>query len=194
MARSIAQALTPADGALYWAQQAAIVVGASLFVALCARITLPLPFTPVPLTLQNFGVLLVGLMLGSRRGFVTLALYLAEGVGGMPVFNPAGPGGLTQLLGPTGGYLLAYPFVAALAGWIMERGARTFLRAAAAGVLGETLLFASGISWLIVFTHSFAQAVRFGLYWFIFAEIIKVMLAAGISSGWRRVRKVENPI
>lgn len=193
MARSITQVLIPADRALYWTQQAAIVVGASLFVALCARITLPLPFTPVPLTLQNFGVLLVGLMLGSRRGFAALALYLVEGLGGMPVFNPTGPGGLAQVLGPTGGYLLAYPFVAALAGWIMERGARTFLRAATAGVLGEILLFASGISWLVFFTHSFAQAVRFGFYWFMFAEIIKVMLAAGISSGWRRVRKAEKP-
>jgi biotin transport system substrate-specific component len=193
MARSITQVLTPADRALYWTQQAAIIVGASLFVALCARITLPLPLTPVPLTLQNFGVLLVGLMLGSRRGFAALALYLVEGLGGMPVFNPTGAGGLAQVLGPTGGYLLAYPFVAALAGWIMERGARTFLRAATAGVLGEILLFASGISWLVFFTHSFAQAVRFGFYWFIFAEIIKVMLAAGISSGWRRVRKAEKP-
>lgn len=191
MPRSITQVLIPADGALYWAQQAALVVGASLFVALCARVTLPLPFTPVPLTLQNFGVLLVGFMLGSRRGFAALALYLAEGLAGMPVFNPTGPGGLAQLLGPTGGYLLAYPFVAALAGWILESGARTFLRAATAGVFAEILLFASGISWLVVFTHSFAQALRFGFYWFVFAELIKVMLAAGVTSGWRRVRKVE---
>ena len=191
MPRSITQILIPADGALYWAQQAALVVGASLFVALCARVTLPLPFTPVPLTLQNFGVLLVGFMLGSRRGFAALALYLAEGLAGMPVFNPTGPGGLAQLLGPTGGYLLAYPFVAALAGWILESGARTFLRAATAGVFAEILLFASGISWLVGFTHSFAQALRFGFYWFVFAELIKVMLAAGITSRWRRVRKVE---
>ena len=191
MAGPMTQALSPAERALTWAQQAALVVGASIFVALCARVTLPLPFTPVPLTMQNFGVLLVGLMLGRRRGFAALTLYLAEGLAGMPVFNPTGPGGLAQLLGPTGGYLISYPFVAALAGWIMERGPRTFFRAVAAGVLAETLLFASGISWLVVFTHSFAQALRFGFYWFVFAEIIKVMLAAGITTGWRRVRKVE---
>src|ERR1700726_4572539 len=95
------------------AKQAAIVVGASLFVAVCARVTVPLPFTPVPLTLQNCGVLLVGLTLGSRRGFAALLLYLIEGMAGMPVFNPAaGPGGIAQLAGPTAGYLLAYPFVA----------------------------------------------------------------------------------
>ena len=191
MTRSMTQALSPAERALTWAQQAALVVGASIFVALCARVTLPLPFTPVPLTMQNFGVLLVGLMLGRRRGFAALTLYLAEGLAGMPVFNPTGPGGLAQLLGPTGGYLISYPFVAALAGWIMERGPRTFFRAVAAGVLAETLLFASGISWLVVFTHSFAKALRFGFYWFVFAEIIKVMLASGITTGWRRVRKVE---
>ncbi len=191
MTRPMTQALSPADRALTWAQQAALVVVASIFVALCARVTLPLPFTPVPLTMQNFGVLLVGLMLGRERGFAALALYLAEGLAGMPVFNPTGPGGLAQLLGPTGGYLISYPFVAALAGWIMERGPRTFFRAVAAGVLAETLLFASGISWLVVFTHSFAKALRFGFYWFVFAEIIKVMLASGITTGWRRVRKVE---
>ncbi len=191
MAGPMTQALSPAERALTWAQQAALVVGASIFVALCARVTLPLPFTPVPLTMQNFGVLLVGLMLGRRRGFAALTLYLAEGLAGMPVFNPTGPGGLAQLLGPTGGYLISYPFVAALAGWIMERGPRTFFRAVAAGVLAETLLFASGISWLVVFTHSFAKALRFGFYWFVFAEIIKVMLASGITTGSRRVHKVE---
>src|SRR6266566_8585266 len=122
MTRPMTQALSPADRALTWAQQAALVVGASMFVALCARITLPLPFTPVPLTLQNFGVLLVGLMLGSRRGFAVLALYLAEGAAGLPVFNPTGPGGIAQLLGPTGGFLMVYPLVAGLAGFLIERG------------------------------------------------------------------------
>ena len=73
----------------------------------------------------------------------------------------------------------------------MERGSGTFFRAATAGVLAEILLFASGTSWLVVFTHSFAQALRFGFYWFIFAEIIKVMLAAGVTTGWRRMPKAQ---
>src|SRR5271156_5890585 len=98
------------DRVLDAASQVAIVIGASLFVALCARITLPLPFTPVPLTVQNFGVLLVGLLLGSKRGFAALALYLAEGAVGMAVFSLPGIGGMAQLLGPTGGYLMMYPF------------------------------------------------------------------------------------
>jgi biotin transport system substrate-specific component len=192
MQKTATQTLSSHDRALDWAQQIVVVVGGSLFVALCARVTLPLPFTPVPLTLQNFGVLLVGLTLGSRRGFAALVLYLVEGSVGMPVFNPAGLGGVAQLLGPTGGYLLAYPFVAALAGWIMERGKKTFARAALAGLTAEVFLFAGGISWLAVLTHSFAQAVRFGLYWFVFAEVIKVMSAAGIAAGWYRTHKAHS--
>ena len=191
MAKPASLTLDHGSRALYWAEQVAMVVGASLFVALCARVTVPLPFTPVPLTLQNFGVLLVGLTLGSRRGFAALALYLVEGGAGIPVFNPAGPGGIAQLLGATGGFLLAYPFVAGLAGWIMERGKASFARAAVAGMLAEAVLFACGVSWLAVLTHSFAQAARFGLYWFVFAEVIKVMLAAGVLTGWRRVRKEQ---
>ncbi|HVM92121.1 MAG TPA: biotin transporter BioY [Terriglobales bacterium] len=175
----------PARG-LEWAKQAGILVGASLFVALCARVTVPLPFTPVPLTLQNFGVLAVALVLGPRRGFAALALYLAEGAAGLPVFNPAGVGGVAQLLGATGGFLMAYPFVAFVAGWIYERSSRRFAWAAFAGLVGEAVLFAGGLSWLFVLTHSLALAVRWGLYWFVFAEVIKIMLAAGVASTWGR--------
>jgi biotin transport system substrate-specific component len=191
MANSATRTLSTSDRALYWAQQAVIVVGGSLFVALCARVSLPLRFTPVPLTIQNFAVLLTGLTLGSRRGFAALLLYLAEGVAGMPVFSPTGPGGLAQLLGPTGGFLLAYPLVAAIAGWIMQRGKMSFSRAAMAGLAAEIVLFASGISWLMVLTHSFAQAIKFGLYFFVFAEVIKVMMAAAIATGWRRAYGVQ---
>ncbi|MGA8438931.1 MAG: biotin transporter BioY [Candidatus Sulfotelmatobacter sp.] len=168
------------------AQQVALVVGGSLFVALCAHITIPLPGTPVPLTVQNFGVLLVGLLLGSRRGFTALALYLAEGAMGMPVFSPLGAGGIAQLLGPTGGFLLTYPLVAWVAGCVMEHGRRNFARAAIGGLLGEVVLFTGGLAWLAVLTHSFAQALRWGLYWFLFAEIIKVMVAGGIVARWQR--------
>ncbi len=175
-----------------WVQQGAIVIGASLFVALCAHVTLPLPFTPVPLTLQNFAVLVVGLGLGSRRGFAALMLYLAEGAAGLPVFNPTGLGGIAQLLGPTGGFLMIYPLVAGLAGLIFEHGKRTFARAVAAGLMAEVLLFAAGIGWLAFLTHSFAQAVRYGLYWFVFAEVIKVMLAAGVAVRVRRGAKAQS--
>jgi biotin transport system substrate-specific component len=191
MAKTTTQILTANDRALDWAGQVVIVVAASLFVALCAHVTLFLPWTPVPLTLGNFGVLLVGLMLGSRRGFAALALYLVEGAMGMPVFAPSPTGlvGIAQLLGPTGGYLIAYPLVAGLAGWIMERGTKSFARAATAGVLAEIMLFAGGIGWLAILTRSFTQALRFGLYWFVFAEVIKVVSAAAMARGWQRIDK-----
>ncbi len=189
MTKIIAETLGRNDRILEAIRQTAIVVGASLLVAICAHATVPLPFTPVPLTVQNLGVLLVGLTLGSRRGFAALVVYLLEGLSGLPVFSPTGPGGLAQLLGPTGGFLMAYPLVAGLAGWIMERGRTSFARAAVAGLAGEILLFTGGITWLAVLTHSFAQAVRFGFYWFIFAEVIKVMSAAALANGWRRSRK-----
>ena len=191
MAKSAVQTAGNITSTQEWVRQAAIVVGASLVVAICARITVPLPFTPVPLTLQNLGVLAVGLTLGSRLGFAALALYLAEGAAGMPVFNPAGPGGIAQLLGVTGGFLLAYPFVAALAGWVMEQGRRTFARAAVAATLAELLLFAVGLGWLAVLTHSVALALRYGLYWFVFAEVIKIMFAAAIAGRWSRARRSQ---
>lgn len=183
---AIQQVGTRQDRVFEGAQQVALVVSGSLLVALCARVTIPLPGTPVPLTVQNFGVLLVGLLLGSRRGFAALALYLAEGAMGLPVFSPVGPGGIAQLLGPTGGFLLAYPLVAWVAGFVMERGRKGFARAAMGGLLGEVVLFIGGLSWLAVLTHSVAQAFRWGLYWFAFAEVIKVMMAAGIAARWRR--------
>jgi biotin transport system substrate-specific component len=178
---------TPQERAFEASRQVALVVGASLFVALCAHITIPLmPLTPVPLTVQNLGVLLVGLLLGSRRGFAALALYLIEGALGMPVFSPTGPGGIAQLLGVTGGFLIAYPFVAFVAGYVFERGTKTFPRAATAGLLAEILLFAGGLAWLYAFTHSLAKAAYLGLYWFVAAEVIKIMVAAAIASRWRR--------
>src|SRR5215472_3591024 len=188
MAKWAAETLrTPPEGVLEASRQVALVVGASLFVALCARITIPLtPLTPVPLTVQNLGVLLVGLLLGSRRGFAALVLYLLEGIAGLPVFNPTGPGGIGQLFGVTGGFLLVYPFVAFLAGYIFERGKKSFARAAIAGLLGEVLLFAGGLSWLYGFTHSLAKAAYLGLYWFVAAEVLKVMFAAAIAVRWRR--------
>ena len=151
--------------ALDFLLQAALVIGGSLFVAFCARIYLPLPGTPVPLTVQNLGVLLVGLALS---------------------------GGFVQLLGPTGGYLIAYPFVAALTGYIFERGTPTFARAAWAAVAGEILLFTGGIAQLYILTHSFSKAISFGLYWFVFAEIMKVMFAAGAARSWQSLFSKSN--
>src|SRR5690242_14201337 len=107
-----------ADRKLALARPVAIVIAASLFIAICARISFVVPFTPVPLTLANFGVLAVGLVLGSRKGFAAALTYLGMGAAGLPVFSAGGIGGPMQLVGHTGGYLMAYPIVAFLAGFI----------------------------------------------------------------------------
>src|ERR1700758_4562154 len=123
----LGQQVQPKHWSREWAEQAAVVISASLFVALCARVTVPLPFTPVPLTLSNFAVLAVGLVLGARRGFAAMVFYLAEGAMGLPVFTPSPlGGGIAQILGPTGGFLLAYPVVAFVAGWIYQHSSRKF--------------------------------------------------------------------
>jgi biotin transport system substrate-specific component len=186
-AEDFGQQSRPRDRGIEWAKQAGIVITASLFVALCARVTVPLP-TPVPLTLQNFGVLAVGLLLGSRRGFAALALYLIEGAFGLPVFSPSislGVGVL-RILGPTGGFLMAYPLVAFIAGYIYEHSSRRFGWAALSAVAAELVLFAGGLSWLAVLTHSVSLALKYGLYWFLFAEVIKVLMAAAVATRWHR--------
>ena len=179
MAKQLVQAVETQPWSSSLAKNAALVVGATLLMGILGRFAMPLPFTPVPLTLANFGVLLVGLTLGSRRGFAALMLYLAAGAMGAPVFAPSALSGVAQLLGPTGGYLISYPFVAFLAGWIAEGGPKTFTRYALASVAGEILLFVSGVSWIMVLLHApLARAANFGLYPFIFAEVIKVLAAA----------------
>src|SRR5215831_14267795 len=139
MTKTSVQALrSPQERTAEALRQVALVVAASLFVAICAHITIPLmPLTPVPLTVQNLAVLLVGFLLGSRRGFAALVIYLVEGLSGLPVFNPTGPGGVAQLFGVTGGFLLAYPLVAFVAGYVFERGRKTFIRATIAGIMAE---------------------------------------------------------
>jgi biotin transport system substrate-specific component len=183
MSKAATYSTSTADRSLALGRNVALVVGASLVIAICARISVPLPFTPVPLTLASFGVLAVGLLLGSKRGFAAAALYLSYGMAGLPVFATGGFGGVAQLLGPTGGFLAAYPVVAFIAGFIAERGTKSFTRSLLAATAAEVVLFASGISWLAVLTHTpILRAASFGLYPFVFAEIMKVMASAGISS------------
>ena len=169
-----------------------LVVAASLFVSICAHISVHIPYTPVPFTLSDFAVVLVGLTLGPVVGFSALALYLLEGASGLPVFTPGGLGGVAQLLGPTGGYLVAYPFAAALAGFLRRTFARTphFGFNLVAAIAASTLLMISGVFWLATVLHlSPAAAFRFGAFPFIPGQIVKVLSAAGIYTAlarWRR--------
>lgn len=164
--------------------QAVLVLAASLLVAICAHVSLPLLFTPVPLTLGNFAVLLVGLWLGPRLGFVAMIAYLAEGAAGLPVFNPGSFGGIAQLLGPTGGYLLAYPFAAALTGFFASASAwlpNRFVRALLGCSFATALVMVSGFLWLAHFNHlSFQAALLAGLLPFLPGEALKIVIASGL--------------
>jgi biotin transport system substrate-specific component len=173
------------------AGKAALIVAASLFVTVCAHFTVPLPFTPVPLTLGDFAVLLVGLALGPRMAFAALALYLAEGAAGLPVYAPNGTTGLAHLLGPTGGYLFAYPFAAAIAGFA-ARAPRQLPRFAAALIgafAASTLIMASGAGWLGLYLHhSAALTLRLAVLPFLPGQIVKIVAAAGMDSALRMRR------
>jgi biotin transport system substrate-specific component len=163
---------------------------ASVFVAICAHITVPLPFTPVPLTFSDFAVLLVGLALGPVAGFAALAMYLAEGACGLPVFSPLGPGGVVQLFGPTGGYLIAYPFAAAIAGYFSRPLARVvsrFLAALVACTVASTFLMLTGTIWLGFIAHlSASTAFTLGAAPFLPGQVVKVCAAAGIFAAFKR--------
>lgn len=169
-----------------------LMVAATVFIAICAHISVPLPFTPVPLSMQDFAVLLVGLALGPVAGFGALALYLAEGAMGMPVFTPQGLGGVAQIIGPTGGFLLSYPFVAAIAGW----GARSlriqngFARAALACTFASIVLFAFGATWLAQYRHLAPLPVfHLAVTPFLPGNIVKIAAASGIFSAIDRLRR-----
>ncbi|MGI4828469.1 MAG: biotin transporter BioY [Janthinobacterium lividum] len=171
----------PAMGA---SRQVLLCLSATLVVALAAHVSFPLPFTPVPFTLQPLAVLGVGLALGPIAGTVTMLAYLAEGASGLPVFSPTGLGGVAQLFGPTGGYLLAYPFVAFVCGLVSRRpGYRlsAFPNAVLACALATALLFVFGATWLSVEAHLSPRAAwTAGVLPFLPGEAVKVLAAAGI--------------
>lgn len=183
-----ARTLTLADAALPRAdflRNAALITGASLLTALAARVAIPLPWSPVPVTGQTLAVLLTGMTLGARRGFLALALYLAEGLAGLPVFA-GGAAGPAVLLGPSGGYLMAFPLAAALTGALAERGFdRRFVTTFAAMLAGSTVIFAGGLVWLARFVPA-GQLLGAGLVPFVPGDILKASLAAAALPGaWR---------
>lgn len=157
----------------------------SLVTALSARIAVPLPFSPVPLTGQTFGVLLTGALLGSRLGALALLLYLAEGASGLPFFA-GGACGPARFLGPTGGYLVASPLAAALVGWLATRGwDRRPLTMLAAMLLGSLVIYALGAGWLVHFLGVEAALVK-GALLFLPGDAVKALLAAGLLPlGWK---------
>jgi len=173
-------------------RSAGVVLAGSALVAVCSHIALPLWFTPVPLTLQPFAVLLLGLMLGPRLAAATLGAYLLEGAAGLPVFTPgfALGTGITHLLGPTGGYLMSYPAAAALVSWLRRRVARGLAGAVLSAAAGDVLILLCGFAWLAMWTHtSIGAAFTLAVLPFLPGDALKVVAAAGIARGLDRVRR-----
>jgi len=170
--------------------RAAVVVAATLVVAACAHVSIPLFFTPVPITLQTFAIILLGMVLGPVAGFSTMVLYLAEGAMGLPVFSPQGPGGLAHLLGPNAGFLFASPLAAAASGWLVRslpRAVSRFSSAIIAGIGSSIVTFALGAGWLAHLLHLGSTAIwSLAIAPFLAGEAIKITAAAGIFSAFQR--------
>jgi biotin transport system substrate-specific component len=172
---------------------AAAVIAVTVLTAIAAQVSVPLPFTPVPFTLQPMVVLLGGAALGARLGATSQALYLLLGAAGLPIFaaSPILPQGAARLLGPTGGFLLAYPLAAFVAGWLAERRFdRQYLTSLGAMAAGLVVVFAGGLGWLAFGPTALgvAGAVQTALVPFLLADVVKLCLAAGILPAvWRVV-------
>jgi biotin transport system substrate-specific component len=181
----LAAALAPLD----WTRAVSLVVAFSLLIALSAQIVIPIG--PVPITGQTFAVLLTGALLGSRLGAMALIVYLIEGASGLPFFY-GGSSGIAHLLGPTGGYLIAFPAAAFITGAFAEHGwDKRFLTAAASMAIGSVVIMLSGWVWFSLITNT-ALPTAFGLtvLKFIPGDIIKILLAAAVlPSGWAVLRR-----
>jgi len=157
------------------------VVGFALALAAAAQVTMPIPGTPVPFTLQPLVVVLAGLMLGPTAGAISMILYLIAGASGLPVFSPIGAPGLLRFVGPTGGYLIAYPVAAWAAGALGAKKERLMVRFLAA-CAGIALIFVGGIAHLAMLNHSIGVAIGLGLTKFAPFDIAKALIAAGVSA------------
>lgn len=179
-----------AGSSLDFAIKVAAVLLVTALTAIAAQISVPLPFTPVPFTLQPMVVLLGGAALGPRLGMASQVLYLALGIAGLPVFAASAvlPQGPLRLLGPTGGYLMSYPFAAFVAGALAERGFdRRYITSVVAMAAGLAVVFTCGVLWLAWFAQpvqaGLASALRTGLFPFLPADLIKICIAAAIMPG-----------
>jgi biotin transport system substrate-specific component len=165
--------------------RALAVILAAGALALSAQFAVPIPGTPVPLTLQPMVVVLAGLLLGPADAAAAAVLYLAAGAAGLPVFAPIGAPGLARLLGPTGGYLLAYPVAAAVAGRL-GAGQPAFAARALAAMAGILVIYLGGLAQLAVISGSLASAAVLGVLPFVAADAVKSLAAAAVSGPRRR--------
>lgn len=157
------------------------VVGFAAALAAASQVAIPVPGTPVPMTLQPLVVVLAGLWLGPVAGATSMALYLVAGMAGVPVFAPMGAPGFARMLGPTGGYLWAYPVAALVAGLVASRR-RDFAFRALAAAAGIAVIHVGGFVQLLVLTGSAERAVALGAAPFVPLDVLKVLAAAALSS------------
>ncbi len=170
-----------------------LILGAAALVGFLAQLAIPV--VPVPITGQTLGVLLVGALLGSRRGALALLAYLAEGIAGLPVFaNGASAwtpssAGVPTIVGPTAGYLLSFPIAAFVVGALAERGwDRRVWTAAAAMLVGQGVIYVGGLTWLAQYVGA-ERAVPLGLLPFLPGDAAKLLAAAlALPAGWRLLR------
>lgn len=162
------------------ARNAMLVIGASILIALSAQIAVPLPMSPVPMTMQPLAILLIGATLGSKRGVAAVLLYLFEGALGVPVFAQGKAGIFWIIAGPTAGYLLAFPAAAFLLGWFAERGVmRTVMGTVLAMVSGIATIQLLGWSWLATVIGLGAMgAFTAGVAPFLLGDLVKILIAA----------------
>jgi len=163
----------------------------TVLTAALAQVSFPLPFTPVPFTLQPMVVLLGGAALGARLGATSQILYLMLGIAGLPVFAhaPELPQGVLRLMGPSGGYLMAYPLAALVTGWLAERGMdRRVWTAVLAMAAGLAAVYAGGVLWLAK-DLGLAAAVALGASPFVIVDVIKIAASALVlPAAWRMLR------
>jgi biotin transport system substrate-specific component len=190
LSAQLAPIAVPATRQSVWMRNAGIALAGSIFVAVCAHLSLPLYFTPVPLSLAPFAVLVLGLLLSPGLAVATLAAYLVEGALGLPVFSSTPPPGIAHLLGPTGGYLLAYPLAALLIALLMRRTGRNFAGAMFSAALGSFVILGFGALWLGVLTHASAQSVlALAVLPFLPGDALKVVAAAALAVSVQRMRR-----
>lgn len=170
-----------------WVQRAAPIAAAVALIAVAARIAVPIPGTPVPVTLQDLVVLAVGIVLGPRRGALAVASYVLLGAAGAPVFSN-GRGGIAWLMGPTGGYLLAFPVAAAVAGWAARpRRLLPFLFGLPCAV---ATIFTGGVLQLaLVSGAGIGAALATGFLPFLPGITFKSALVVAFFLGWTRLRE-----
>jgi len=171
---------------------AILALAGTALLVLSAKIKVP--FWPVPMTMQTFAVLVIGMAYGWRLGAVTVALYLLEGAAGLPVFTgtPERGIGVLYMVGPTGGFLAGFVVGAAISGWLAEQGwDRSVVRTLGAMLAGEAAMFALGLGWL-TYLFGATKAIEFGLAPFVWAEIFKIALAAAVMPGaWWLLRRLR---